>query len=221
MPVQLAAGVEGQKLEWVRSPQQVRSQQTLERLLDAAESLLIQKGFDNTTVADIARAAGSSVGAFYARFGDKENLLRCVFERFAREAEATVDAALKTERWNGVPFYIVLREAMRFMVAVFRDRHNLIAMFAIRSARDEHTYAFGQRVGEVIVERTAALIRDRGERIGHSDPTRAVRFCVWTVLAALESRALHGAGDERWFSDEQVAYELTTMCLSYLQMERD
>lgn len=218
-PSTILGGEQLARLEWVRSPQQARSQQTLERLLDAAESLMIEKGFENTTVSEIAKAGKSSVGAFYARFGDKENLLRCVFERFAHEAEATVDAALRTERWDGVPFHLVLREAMRFMVGVFRQRAKLISVFTIQSQRDPGTYAFGDRVGELIVDRALAMLRERGEKVGHPDPERAVRFCVWTVLSSLEAWCFHSSSLEAWFDLNEVAEGLTHMTLSYLGME--
>ena len=64
------AGAGGAGLAWVRAPQQARSQETLDRILDAAERLVSEKGFEDTTVADVVARAGSSVGAFYTRFRD-------------------------------------------------------------------------------------------------------------------------------------------------------
>ena len=69
----------GSELRWIRPPQQARSQETLERLLDAAETLVAEKGFDDTPVAEVARRAGSSVGAFYTRFPDKDALLHALY----------------------------------------------------------------------------------------------------------------------------------------------
>jgi len=63
------------ELVWIRPPQQARSQQTLSRILDAAEAILAEKGWEDASVAEIARRAGSSVGAFYTRFPDKDTLL--------------------------------------------------------------------------------------------------------------------------------------------------
>src|SRR5438094_10457784 len=91
------------ELEWVRPPQQERSRQTLDRLLDAAEAIIAERGVDGANVADVATRAGSSIGAFYARFHDKEGLLRTLFERFGEQAEATALVALDAERWDGVP----------------------------------------------------------------------------------------------------------------------
>jgi AcrR family transcriptional regulator len=59
-----------------REPQQARSRRTLERLLDAAWTLLEAEGPDGVTVTGVASRAGVSVGSFYARFEGKEELLR-------------------------------------------------------------------------------------------------------------------------------------------------
>src|SRR4030095_13323410 len=87
-------------LRWVRPPQQRRSQQTLDRILDAAEALVAEKGFDDTPVAEIARRAGASVGAFYSRFPAKDALLGALNDRFVAQAVATADAALDPARWQ-------------------------------------------------------------------------------------------------------------------------
>ena len=57
------------------APSQDRSRLTAERFLDAAFKLLESKTFDELSVADLAREAGRSVGAFYQRFGSKEDFL--------------------------------------------------------------------------------------------------------------------------------------------------
>ena len=89
------------ELHWVRPPRQARSQETLDRILDAAEALVAEKGFEDTPVSEIVQRAGSSVGAFYARFHDKDGLLHALYERYYEEAVATADAALAPARWEG------------------------------------------------------------------------------------------------------------------------
>ena len=68
-------------LESVSGPKQARSERTLQRLLDAAEALIKEKGHAAVSIPEIARRAGSSVGGFYARFRDKNELLRALEER--------------------------------------------------------------------------------------------------------------------------------------------
>ena len=71
------------------SASQDRSRKTAERFLDAAFKLLESKTFDELSVADLAREAGRSVGAFYQRFGSKEDFLAVLLVTYfeTREAE--------------------------------------------------------------------------------------------------------------------------------------
>ena len=78
-------------LRWVKPPRQARSQHTLDRLLDAAEALVHEKGgFDDVPIAEIVRRAESSVGSFYSRFPDKDALLQAM----GREPDAKKRLAL-------------------------------------------------------------------------------------------------------------------------------
>ncbi|NNL66054.1 MAG: helix-turn-helix transcriptional regulator, partial [Myxococcales bacterium] len=88
-------------LRWVREPRQSRSRETLDRILDAAEALVAEKGFEDATVAEIVRRGGSSVGAFYTRFRDKDGLLYALYERYMEQAILTADDALDPQRWEG------------------------------------------------------------------------------------------------------------------------
>jgi AcrR family transcriptional regulator len=61
-----------------------RQEQALEtknRIYNAAVELMERKGFDNVTVADISKAAGVSIGAFYHYFESKNDILAEIFHR--------------------------------------------------------------------------------------------------------------------------------------------
>jgi AcrR family transcriptional regulator len=51
------------------------------RILDAASRLIVQYGYDKTTVSDIAEAAGISKGAVYLHFESKETLFDALIRR--------------------------------------------------------------------------------------------------------------------------------------------
>src|SRR5688500_18502861 len=101
-------------LRWVRAPQQQRSQDTLQRLLDAAETLLEEAPWDSITVAALVARARSSVGAFYARFPDKDALLQHLHQRRSAEAVQTADVVLARERWLRVPIVDMVRAIVDF-----------------------------------------------------------------------------------------------------------
>src|SRR5947208_15475116 len=84
-----------------RPPQQTRSQETLDRILDAAERVLEKKSFTEATLAEIMERAGVTVGAFYRRFPDKDALLHLLDERFFREMQERADELLDPAHWRG------------------------------------------------------------------------------------------------------------------------
>jgi AcrR family transcriptional regulator len=54
---------------------------TKERLLDSAEELFAERGFDGTSLRGITNAAGANLGAVNYHFGSKEELLQAVLAR--------------------------------------------------------------------------------------------------------------------------------------------
>lgn len=62
-------------------------------LFEAAMELFRERGFDGTTVEDIAARAGFSRATFFNHFGSKAAVLRSFGERFAGVMEATLAAA--------------------------------------------------------------------------------------------------------------------------------
>jgi TetR/AcrR family transcriptional repressor of nem operon len=55
-----------------------------ERILDAAQQLVMERGFSATTVDAILESAGASKGAFFHHFASKADLGRVLVERYAR-----------------------------------------------------------------------------------------------------------------------------------------
>jgi AcrR family transcriptional regulator len=58
-----------------------RSRATKQRLLDAAEQLFAERGFEGTSLRAVTQAAGASVSAANYHFGSKESLLRATLLR--------------------------------------------------------------------------------------------------------------------------------------------
>lgn len=62
-------------------PKRGKRDRTRARLLDAALALTREKGFDQTTVQDIAQRAGVSTGAIYGNFRNRDELFMALAER--------------------------------------------------------------------------------------------------------------------------------------------
>ena len=73
---------------------QGRSRITAERFVEAAIDLLQTRTFDELSVADLARRAERSVGAFYQRFGSKEAFLTSLLATYMATREADTERVL-------------------------------------------------------------------------------------------------------------------------------
>ena len=72
-------------------PQQKRSEVSLEKILSAARRLIAIGGFDDAPITEIVREAGLSVGAFYARFKDKDALFHVIQSQTLDELQAFIE----------------------------------------------------------------------------------------------------------------------------------
>lgn len=208
---------ESRQLQWVRPPQQQRSQETLTRILDAAQELVSEKGFEDTPISEIVRRAGSSVGAFYTRFADKDALLHALYDRYLEQAIATADDALDPARWESSRIPELLSAVVGFLVTIYREQRGMIRVFVARNQRDQSFQARRERLSHYVSERLSALLLARRDEITHPDPERAAAFGLTLVFSALDGVMLFGEmRSGLTLSDEAFAEELTRAYIAYL-----
>lgn len=104
-----------------------KAQQTKARILNSALDLFREKGFDETTMRDIAASAGVATGATYYYFGSKDDLAMAFYGRLAEESREVIPPALARTRdfKNRVHFIIEQKleqfeNHRRFIGALFR-----------------------------------------------------------------------------------------------------
>ena len=66
-----------------RKPKQARSLERVNRILDVAEVIFIEKGYAATTTREIATQAEISIGSLYQFFPDKVAILQALAERYS------------------------------------------------------------------------------------------------------------------------------------------
>jgi AcrR family transcriptional regulator len=207
-------------LHWVRAGQQTRSQRTQASLLEAAATLLAEKGIEATSVADVAAAAGCSVGSVYHHFRDKQTLLYAVFERMCEEFRATTREALDPSRWEGASIGDVLRSFLEFSLELGRERPTFKrgGVVVARSVPElgEHYDELRRELQEGMTE----LLLARADEIGHPDPELAVAFVLDELGSMLHTRLEEGAMPTRLAGrrDETFVREALRSACGYLQV---
>jgi AcrR family transcriptional regulator len=88
--IQEAGEVQAARRKRGRPPNPALRAARQERMLQTAMQLFIQRGYEQVTIEQIARAAGRSKGAFYWHFKDKEDCLAQIISEHMLKIEQTV-----------------------------------------------------------------------------------------------------------------------------------
>jgi AcrR family transcriptional regulator len=213
-----ATGNADSKLSSVSRPKQARSEETLSRLLDAAEALIVEKSISDVSIPEIVRRAGSSVGGFYARFRDKNALLRALEERFFNDVLERVNDIAEPERWRGVPVAEIVRPCVAEFVQMFREREALINAFLFRAVHDPEFIAEGLRFRRGVSERISSLLLERRGELDHPDPEVAIEIVVQMSIGLLQQMSLSGDlhVDGRRITDDRIVDEISRIFLTYI-----
>ncbi|MBJ7328284.1 MAG: TetR/AcrR family transcriptional regulator [Solirubrobacteraceae bacterium] len=78
-----------------RIPQQERSREMVDRLLDAAASVLAEDGYQRASTNRIAEAAGVSPGSLYRYFDDKDAIVTALGHRLVEDFATAITPALR------------------------------------------------------------------------------------------------------------------------------
>ena len=105
-----------------RLTQPERLEQSGQRLLQAASELIVEKGWEATTAAEIGRRAGYSRAMVHARFGSKDAILDAFLQTYAGDLNPDPDPA-------GTGLQHVLAHFDRIGEVYQRDPDLLRAMF--------------------------------------------------------------------------------------------
>jgi len=207
-----------ESLRSVSRPKQARSERTLHRILEAAEELIEEKGIADVSIPDIVARARSSVGGFYGRFKDKNELLRALEERFFNRLSDRVEQLARPERWRGFRIPDIAAALVRELVQTARAHQNLIAAFLMRATADPEFRDEGLRFRRNVSRRVSDLLLGRPHEIRHPEPAVAVDLAVQLAFGLMFQHVSFGGtwAGGRTLSEADLERELTRTFLSYL-----
>jgi AcrR family transcriptional regulator len=175
-----------------RAPTQARSIASRERLLDAAERLLGEYGYEETSVGEIVHEAHASVGVFYNRFVDKAEIFRAVQERLLERLLAMWTAVLDPVRWRDAGLAEIVTGIVADLASFLRANGLLLRAIGARNVADEHVGAISQSVSQLLVAPLSGMLLQRRSEISHSNPELAVDIGFRMVYATLRQAVLYG-----------------------------
>jgi AcrR family transcriptional regulator len=217
----------------VREPQQARSRRSLDRALDAALQLLVERGTPSFTLAEVARAAGVSTGSIYGRVASKDDLIRALHAREMARLDAETrrvfaalhEDATATRRDTSAPTHGVDERAVRRAVAtlagLLQSHARVLSPFLLLGLRDEVIAREGKishaQMTQLFEQAVAGAYRD-GDGL---EPSQAAAVAwagavVWSVLA----RQLALGSDPQAAADlhlDEVVTRLARMVAAYLR----
>jgi len=103
---------------------QRKSADTRERILDAAEAGVLEKGFAATSIDELIAAVGITKGGFFYHFSDKGALAKALLERYIeRESALFDDLFARADELNEDPLHGFL-VGLKMMSEMFADLPN-------------------------------------------------------------------------------------------------
>jgi AcrR family transcriptional regulator len=182
-----------------------------ERLLETALTVFTERGYDGSTLDQVAAAAGFSKGAVYSNFAGKDELFLALMDRQVEDYVARIRSALQGTRDDSSGR--LTGDALTGMLTQDRDWQLLFLDYVGRAARDPHMSAHLAEHRAHIRDLVAESVRDvLGE--GHNGLDVA---SIAVMLLALSN----GLAIERFIDPDAVPDALLGSVLNALQRPAD
>ena len=201
-----------------RPPQQKRSRQSHDRMLKAAEKLMIERGSGDFTLSEISKIGKVSIGSIYCRFSSKEDLIYAVQAEVLSKVNAEISAAVQKSDTESKSLSELVRNLVANFSAVFKQRAPILRAFMHLASLDEIVRETGKKSFSETQNEVVEVFLKRSNEINHKDKRRACES-TFRILYAVIARQLglgmvEGPGNQaRW---RILRDDLGVMCSMYL-----
>ena len=194
-----------------RQPQQARSLERVNRILDVAEELFIADGYNATTTNAIAANAKVSIGSLYQFFPDKAAIVQALAKRYGdllRQQLAAVDAI----DLNAIPLDAYVDLIIDRSEQFFAEHLGYYAIFM-------QVQGTIQELSEIEEATDAELIRDMIVSLKQRDAgleDKDYEAIAFVLVKAIGNFLWLSLGQEQSFR-KRLVKETKRLTLSYLQ----
>jgi AcrR family transcriptional regulator len=163
-------------------------------ILDAAEAVFAERGFERARIQDIALRARTAVGTVYNHFEHKEEVLRALLDERTEGLLAEIAAQPGDPSRFAPRLEVRLRRCLRFI-----DRHRGFFVVAMENGLIGAPTTEGRRIARLNRWRAALVaLAEEGVREGVLEPidaARVARFLGAVLRTAFVDAVENGQGD--------------------------
>lgn len=202
----------------IRPPLQRRSQESLERVLQAGLDLLVEAGFEGFTLQEVSRRAGVSIGSIYARVPSRDALILALHGRvmdilLEQEQQFERDSALE-----GLSPRELVEKLVSDMATIMLANGSLLLPFMRQAPTFPEIWRRGAESSQATAQLwESALLRHR-DAVKHPNPELAIDVAYRMVYCTIARRITHGRTFEspHEIGDEALVRELARAVADYL-----
>ena len=172
-----------------KAPQQARSQQRVDAILEAAAEMIGEMGYEGITTSKLAKRAGISVGSFYQYFADKEAVFQALGDRYLLEMRRKIDAMFPPDA-QYAPLPVLVERSVDMLVLHASEHNRLVELMEsawvspeMRAMTVAMNEEIERKIGEILAHRTPHL-QEEERRIA----AVVMMNLVKAVLPAIEGR---------------------------------
>lgn len=160
-----------------REPQQPRSQERRQRILQSTAALLNTVDYAALNVGEIARHAGTSVGSIYQYFPNKDAILHALAEQYLDEMRESAAVVFATP---GIPLALRVEQAVDWLVGYSQEHpgfHHIVKSEWV-----------SPEMREAVQGVFASILRSVGEIIGEAAPHLSAHrreVCAYVAVGML------------------------------------
>lgn len=168
---------------------QRRGRKTYDALVETGFRLLEHKELESISIAELARAAGSSVGGFYARFRSKDEFFEAMIAHHLEFRTLQRDRLFAT-----VPDHRLIHALIEDLVSYYWKRRRFWRAALIRSTRDPDFWEPLRRHGRIYAELLIERINERADRQLTKAESLNVSFAFQVALGIINNAILNRPG---------------------------
>jgi len=206
-----ATRVSAHRLAPRKTPRQLRSQATVEAIVEAAAQVFERYGYAAATTNRIAARAGVSIGSVYQYFPNKDAILVALVRRHLTEGTAALWPQVERLR-AGAPIEEVLADVVEAMVSLHASTPRLHRVLFEETPLPESLRSELDALEDTLVEVLANSLKTQPD-IAIRDPNMAARIAVNSIESLTHRLVLRPLENA---TTESIVNEITMLVRAYL-----